>query len=276
MKKLLVILGAAAMLCACKAEAPAGLTVISYNIRMGVANDGDNSWEMRKPASIAMVQTEKPDIFGVQEAFDFQMDYLRENLPAYKGVGVGREDGKIEGEIMGIFWNTETVEMLDWGTYWLSETPDVPSLGWDAACMRTATWAFMKHKATGREFFYVNTHLDHVGWEARRNGLALIESRIAEMNGDRGLPMVLTGDLNIDDEHPTIIEFDQKMQNARKVARETDRTGSYQGWGETSSIIDYVYFKDFSGCAYFKTLSEPYADIPYISDHYPVKAFLEF
>lgn len=275
MKKILLIFASAALLFGCK-QAPAEdtLTVISYNIRMGIANDGENSWEFRKPASIAMIEAENPDVFGLQEAFDFQLQYLLENCPKYKCVGVGRDDGSTEGETMAIFWNTEVVEMEDWGTYWLSETPDVPSLGWDAACRRTATWAFMKHIPTGKEFFYVNTHLDHIGEQARRNGLALIESKIAEMNGDRNLPMILTGDLNIPDNHPTILEFDQRMQDARKVAEQSDRNGSWHGWGICSDVIDYVYFKGFASCKSFKTLCEPYAEIPYISDHYPVKAVL--
>lgn len=276
MKKLfLLVLSPVLLLVSCKnADVQDTLTVISYNVRNARGHDGDNNWEFRRPASIAMVSEEKPDVFGVQEAFKPQYDYILENCPAYKCVGVGRDDGSLQGETMAIFWNTETVELEDWGTYWLSETPDEPSLGWDAACRRTATWAFMKHLPTGNEFFYVNTHLDHIGVEARRNGLALIESKIAEMNGDRNLPMILTGDLNIPDDDPTILEFDGRMQNARKVAAVSDSIGSYQGWGTASEIIDYVYFKGFSSCESFKTLNEPYVGIPFISDHYPVKAVL--
>ena len=273
MKKLILIGAFAALMAAGCSQSPE-LTVISYNIRLGVAGDGQNSWENRKSASIAMVEAEMPDVMGLQEAYDFQYQYILDNCPEFGCVGVGRDDGSKEGETMCIFWNKGTVELEDWGTFWLSETPDVPSLGWDAACRRTATWAFMKHLPSGKEFFYVNTHLDHIGEQARRNGLALIESRIAEMNGDRGLPMILTGDLNIPDDNPTILEFDQRMQNSRKVAQISDRTGSYQGWGKASDVIDYVYFKGFSSCKSFKTLADPYADIPYISDHYPVKAVL--
>ena len=139
-----------------------GLKVISYNIRMGSANDGTNSWQYRYPASAMMIDDQKPDIFGLQEALPDQFKYMDEILVDYKGVGVPRDDGKKNGEIMAIFWNKKTISMLKWGTFWLSETPDEPSLGWDAACKRTATWALMKDKKTGRKFFYVNTHLDHV------------------------------------------------------------------------------------------------------------------
>ena len=106
------------------------LKVVSFNIRMGVAKDGENSWEFRKQASAAMVNELRPDIIGLQEAFDFQAEYIKEQCPDYDGVGVGRDDGKSAGEMMMIFFNTRTVELKDWGTFWLSETPEVPSFGW--------------------------------------------------------------------------------------------------------------------------------------------------
>ena len=155
-------------------KTPPQLTVISYNIRMGEANDGTNSWTYRYPASAMMIVDQKPDIFGLQEAYDYQVTYLSEYCPGYKSVGVGRENGKHEGEHMSIFYNTKTVKLLKWGTFWLSETPDTPSMGWDAACKRTATWALLQDKASNKKFYFVNTHLDHVGVEARKNGLPWI------------------------------------------------------------------------------------------------------
>lgn len=282
MKKFLLLLCMAMpLLAACNTNSDSDtLTVISYNLRNNSRNEDDpaNNWDNRKPASKAMIDTEKPDIFGVQEAYPSQENYLLEVCPKYKAVGVCRDNGVDEGERMSIFWNTETVELLDWGTYWLSETPDVPSFGWDAACRRTATWAFMKHIPSGRKFFYVNTHLDHIGVEARRNGVALVEAKIAEMNSEN-VPMILTGDFNIPDDDPTILEIDSRMMNSRNVAKVTDRKLTYNGWGneEEACRIDYVYSKGFSGCDLFKTLDGNYVEgIKYISDHYPVKAVLRW
>ena len=127
-----------AMPVAANAGSPDEITVISYNIRNGEANDGTNSWQYRYPTSAMMIMDQKPDIFGIQEAYDYQVAYLKEYCEGYKCVGVGREDGKHDGEHMSIFYNSKTVKLLKWGTYWLSETPDKPSLGWDAACRRTA------------------------------------------------------------------------------------------------------------------------------------------
>ena len=120
----------------CSGNEDSTLKVISYNIRYGAADDGDNSWEFRRPASIAMLQEQDPEIFGLQEALGRQVRYLSENLPKYKNVGVGRDDGIAKGDRMTIFYDTTRVTLLDWGTYWLSETPDVPSFGWGAACRR--------------------------------------------------------------------------------------------------------------------------------------------
>ena len=115
------------------------LKVMSYNIRLGSANDGTNSWGLRYPATAEMIEDQMPDIFGVQEALASQIRFIEDNFVNYKSVGVGREDGKKDGEHMSIFWNKKTVSLLKWGTFWLSETPEKPSMGWDAACKRTAT-----------------------------------------------------------------------------------------------------------------------------------------
>ena len=176
---------------------------------------------------------------------------------------------------MSIFWNTKTVDMKDWGTFWLSETPDTVSKGWDARCVRTATWGFFKMKKSGKEFFYVNTHLDHRGIVARREGLALVREQIARRNPDN-LPMVLTGDFNIRQSDSLIVDFSQVMKNARVEAAQTDTLGTFHGWGTTSKIIDYIFYDGFSACRYYKTLTDSYAGKPYISDHYPIVAILEF
>ena len=253
------------------------LTVISYNIRLGEADDGTNSWKYRLPASSMMIEDQKPDIFGLQEAYIYQVRYLEEYVKGYKSVGVGREDGKKEGEHMSIFYNTKRIKLLKWGTFWLSETPDKPSKGWDAACRRTATWALLKDKASGRKFYYVNTHLDHIGKEARAKGLSLILDRIKDINPD-GLPMVLTGDLNVTPDDPCLRNLDLRMKSARDVATSTDRSGTFHGWGRLKEpeIIDYIYYSGFRSCTKFSVVKQPYDNRTFISDHYPVKAELIF
>lgn len=267
------LLMAALFLPGCGQAEKTQLTVISYNIRQGVADDGDNSWEHRRPATIEMLKDKHPDIFGVQEAFDFQISYITDNLPEYESIGVGREDGKNSGEHMSIFYNTEVIEMIEWGTFWLSETPEQPSLGWDAACRRTATWALLEK--AGHRFYYVNTHLDHIGKEAQKNGLALIVDRIDDINPE-GYPMVLTGDFNVTPDDPVLDDLETMMLSARDKAAETDHLGTFNGWGGSDSVIDYIWYSGFSSCDRFETVRQQYGGIPYISDHYPVRAVLTF
>lgn len=289
--KLLLLVSVLMTFAQCK-PAQEELNVVSFNIRMGVAKDGENSWEYRKTASAEMVKNLAPDIMGVQEAFDFQTEYIKEQCPDYDGVGVGRDDGKTSGEIMMIFYNTKKVELEKWGTFWLSETPDVPSFGWDAACRRTATWALLKMRKSGKEFYYVNTHLDHIGRVAEKNGLKLIVDRIDSIN-PQGFPMILTGDFNVLPQDAVLNDLNKIMSSARATADTTDSTPSFNAFGKplkqaaigdqfvdlttTDGLtIDYIYYSGFSKCPKFRTVTESFADVPYISDHYPVTATLEF
>ena len=253
------------------------LKVMSYNIRMGAAKDGTNSWEYRYPATALMLEDQKPDVFGVQEAFNYQIRFIEDNFMDYDCVGVGRDDGKQKGEFMSIFWNKKTVKMLKWGTFWLSETPEKPSMGWDAACKRTATWALMKDKKTGKQFYFVNTHLDHRGAEAQRKGLELIVEGIAQIN-PKGYPMVLTGDFNVKPDNAALKDLDTKMQSARKIAPRTDNHPTFNNWGKIKPdmVIDYIYVSGFSACPEYHTVTEKYGTWKYVSDHYPIYAKLIF
>jgi endonuclease/exonuclease/phosphatase family metal-dependent hydrolase len=282
MRKLTLIIAAVLMVLPFKSSAQKqtrdyDLKVMSYNIRLGTAKDGTNSWEYRYPATALMLKDQMPDVFGVQEAFDFQVKFIEENFKDYDCVGVGRDNGKSEGEHMSIFWNKKNVKMLKWGTFWLSETPEKPSKGWDAKCKRTATWALMKDKKTGKHFYYVNTHLDHRGSEARRQGLNLIVSRIDEIN-QKGYPMVLTGDFNMKPDDAALTGLEQRMQSARKIAPKTDNHATLNLWGKGKAdmVIDYIYVSGFSACPEYHTITEKYGTWKYVSDHYPIYAKLIF
>jgi endonuclease/exonuclease/phosphatase family metal-dependent hydrolase len=282
MRKLTLIIAAVLMVLPFKSSAQKqtrdyDLKVMSYNIRLGTAKDGTNSWEYRYPATALMLKDQMPDVFGVQEAFNFQIKFIEENFTDYDSFGVGRDNGKSEGEFMSIFWNKKTVKMIKGGTFWLSETPEKPSMGWDAACKRTATWALMKDKNTGKLFYFVNTHLDHRGAEARRKGLELIVSRIDEIN-PKGYPMILTGDFNIKPDNEALVGLEQRMQSARKIAPKTDNNATFNNWGKAKSdmVIDYIYVSGFSACPEYHTITEKYGTWKYVSDHYPIYAKLIF
>ena len=179
---------------------------------------------------------------------------------------------------MAIFYNTSKIKLLEWGTYWLSETPDEHSKGWDAGYKRTMTWAKMQMKYSGKEFFYVNTHLDNEGPLARENGLKLILDKIAEKNSDNH-PVVLTGDFNIIPTDSVLdVLADAEMLDARTTAPKTDNLATFNDWGNknTEKVIDYIYYRGFSSCPEYETIVKTYENIPYISDHYPIVARLMF
>ena len=220
-----------------------------------------------------MINDEKPTVFGVQEAKADQIAYLKENLPQYGYIGVGREDGKDGGEHMSIFYLKDQVELLDGGTFWLSETPDVPSKGWDAACKRSCTWTKLKMKDTGKEFAYINTHLDHVGKVAQREGLALICKRFAEIV-PVGMPAFLTADFNALTNDPIFEPLNAEMFDAREKAPETDRRATFNGWkagneNDANKVIDHIFFRGAEAHT-FKVLRDKDYGAPFISDHYPV------
>lgn len=270
-----VLLSSVTFEAAAKKSSQDEVKVISYNIRVINSKDGANGWKYRAAAAPAMIKDYAPDIFGLQEAMPGHLEYLNKTLPKYASVGVGRDDGVSKGEHMSIYYNTKTIKLEKWGTYWLSETPDVPSKGWDAACKRTATWALLTVKSTGKQFFYVNTHLDHRGAVAQQKGLDLIVSRIAEMNPE-GLPMILTGDFNVETDSPVLAELNTRMLDARKTAEKTDFRATFNGWGSSAIVIDFIYYSGFSSCPEYETIVRQYEGVPYISDHYPIMAVLKF
>ena len=251
------------------------IKVMSYNIRNGRAHDKSNSWTHRRPATILMLQDQQPDVFGVQEAFDYQVAYLADNLEQYNWYGVGRQNGQSKGEFTAIFYNTKTIQLDDQGTFWLSRHPERPTRGWDAMFKRTATWALMTHLESGKQFFLVNTHLDHVGKKARSNGLALVSKFIKEKNTQH-LPVVLMGDFNVTPDAPCLTSLDAHLQSVREQAAVTDTISSFHKWGTKYEVIDYIYQSGFTQMPHFETVTQPYGDRQYISDHYPITAILVF
>lgn len=251
---------------------PNHIKVISFNVRVGSAKDGDNSWDNRKKAAINLLYKENPVVFGVQEALQAQLVYLRQQCPAYKDIGVGRDDGRNTGEHMSIFFNEQRVELEKWGTFWLSETPDVPSKGWDEEYCRSVTWAFFKDLANGTRFMYVNTH-GPLNKTANAQAMTLLARKMAELNTEK-LPSILTADFNIGPESANFAPIRQSMKNAREAAPQTDELDTYNGFGSGSGIIDHIWYNGFNALSY-RTIRDTYLNVPYVSDHYPIVATLE-
>lgn len=282
MKKVIMMLLAAITLMGCASEdKKATVRWSTFNLRYDNQGDAPNNWDNRKERVATFVKEQKLDVVGTQEVLHNQFEDMKNMLPGFEGIGIGRDDGKTKGEYSAIFYRKEMFDALDSGTFWLAENPDsVGMMGWDAACTRVATWAKLQHKATGKVIMAVNTHFDHVGVEARKNSALLIIRKIKEIVGDQ--PAVLTGDFNVTDEsdaYQTITTNEFVLKDAHKIAEEaTGVAYTFHGFErvpvEERSKIDFVFV---TPQVKVKSSFVP-AEVPgaILSDHCPQCVELEF
>ena len=183
LRSLLLIALVAVVFCGCHSYQPTSITVASYNLRNANGSDSakGNGWGQRYPVIAKMVQYHDFDIFGTQECFIHQLKDMKEALPGYDYIGVGRDDGKEKGEHSAIFYRTDKFDVIEKGDFWLSETPDVPSKGWDAVLPRICSWGHFKCKDTGFEFLFFNLHMDHIGKKARVESAYLVQDKMKEL-----------------------------------------------------------------------------------------------
>lgn len=255
-----------------KKETP--FNIITYNIRYNNTGDGVNAWPARKDKVAGLLKFHKADIFNVQEALIEQINDLKNSFPEFECYGLGRDDGKEAGEHMSVFFRKSRFEKLAEGTFWLSETPEKPGMGWDAACNRTCTWLKMKDKITNKTFFVFNTHLDHRGMKAREEGVKLILNRIAEINKEN-LPLILTGDFNLVKESAPVQSVLKILNDSRdkSIAPAYGPDGTSGGFqvSERSRIIDFIFINDKVKVLRHGILSDSFG-LYYPSDHKPVLA----
>ena len=250
------------------------MKIMSFNVLCGGRDE--RIWPKRIERVVAAIKANDPDSFGVQEAHIGWMMVLEEFLPEYDYVGVGREDGKLDGEFSAVFYKRDKFTPGEKGNFWLSETPDVPGLGWDAACVRICSYVVLEEKDTGKKFCHFNTHLDHIGAVAMQKGAELVTLKANEICPD--YPAVFTGDFNVTpDSAPCKAVKDGGFIDARDVAAITDKDNTFHYWlGEEKyrSVIDYVFVKGDIEVKSFKVDRNEYlGDVP--SDHYPVIAEIE-
>ena len=203
---------------------PADVRVMSFNIRFGTAADGDNHWEKRKQFLVDTIKAFDPDLLGTQETLAFQRDYLAENLQGYDVIGVGRDDGGENGEMMALFFKQSRFEKIEEGHFWLSQTPEQPgSISWDSALPRMVTWVKLRDRrqANAKPILFFNTHFDHRGAEARVESARLLRSRVVELGA--GCRVVVTGDFNTGEESEPYKALFAKYGGARSPLRDAYR-----------------------------------------------------
>ncbi len=256
------------------------LKVMSYNIKYDNPSDTANNWENRKEFLISQLHYYAADVFGTQEGLHNQLEDIKSALPRYDYVGVGRDNGNTEGEYSAIFYDTEQVELLEDGTFWLSPTPDKPSKGWDAALNRICTYALFKDKDSNEIFWVFNTHFDHKGDLARLESSKLILHKIKEINTEnRGV--VLTGDFNLTDDQQGIKVITKQMTDTHLKAGKNafGPTGTFNGFHFEKPVtkrIDYVFVSKGGFKVLKSGILSDSKNCKYPSDHFPVLVDLDF
>lgn len=249
------------------------LTVMSFNIRLNVESDKDNAWPKRKQDVADLLTYYHPDYFGVQEALPEQMKDIKSGLKNYEYIGVGRDDGKEKGEFSAIFYDTNKLEIVKSGTFWLSETPEKPSIGWDAALNRICTYAIFKDKKSKKEFLAMNLHFDHVGNVARVKSSELILKKIKELN-PKNLPVTLSGDFNLTDDSEPIKILSQNMKDTfyHSETKHYGPVGTFTGFNVNEvpkERIDYIFTNGFKIRSH-RHINDRRENLLYPSDHFPV------
>ena len=251
----------------------AQMNVMTYNIKYANENDGENSWSFRKSHITNQLKFYEPEIFGVQEALLSQLEHFKESLQQYEYIGVGRNDGMQTGEFSAIFYKSEMFTVLEKGTFWLSETPSKPSIGWDAAYERICTYALFQKVDSEEKFWVFNTHFDHVGETARQNSAALILKKIKELNKE-DYPVILTGDLNLEPDSEPVKLITKTFSDSRGLAENVTfgpegTFNNFQFQEPVTRRIDYVFTSPEIEVLKYAVLTDS-KDLRYPSDHFPV------
>ncbi len=249
------------------------IKVISYNLRVDFGGDGENNWEFRRDFLAGQLAFYHPDFIGTQEGKAHQLRFIDSLLTDYQYIGISRDNSKTEGEFSAIFYNQHKFKLIAENTFWLSETPEKKSKGWDAAYERICTYGLFEDRQTQKQFYIFNTHLDHIGEAARINGIKLIVSKISTVNTKK-LPLILTGDFNSEPKS-AIYEYlsgfltDAKTASKAKPFGPSGTFNAFKFHEPVTRCIDYIFIGKNIDVAQYAVLSDS-KDCKYPSDHLPV------
>ena len=302
MKKLFFSIIAAAI---CLQMSAQELNVASFNIRNNTPADYEHNdgWNQRVDILCDMIRFSAFDAFGAQEVKHQQLLDMLERLPEYAYMGVGRDDGATAGEYSPVFYNKEKFKCLGGGTFWLSETPDEISRGWDARLNRICSYAHLKDIKTKQEFWFFNCHLDHIGVIARRESVKVIIDKVNEIAGPKA-NVIITGDFNVNqfsEPAATILSTGRVIDSFAAAEKKFAPSGTFNSWSidnYTSSRIDHIFVSSDAKVSRYGVLTYHYwfdqkkgnskfVDAPKeiesekreahtLSDHYPINAFVSF
>lgn len=274
--------------CTRSARPPLRLRVLSFNLRYMNSGDTDwRAWTARRDAAAALIARDNADLIGTQEGLRNMLDDIKERVPGYVEIGVGREDGQTQGEYCAILVRANRFEVIKSGTFWLSDTPEVPnSKTWKNRVTRICTWAHLHDHRTGRELYFYNTHLDHESQEAREKGAAQIAAHLqtnARSRSGELLPFALTGDFNATEDNPAIKTLkegplslvDSWRALHPQVPREESGTYHVFTGKQNGPKIDYIFVPPMARLLDAAILRDG-APEAWPSDHFPIRSTVEF
>ncbi len=252
----------------------------TYNLRYENASDTGNLWVNRAPVIESLIRFYDFDILGTQEGLIGMINDLSKALPRYERYGIGRDDGKDAGEHSAIFFKKDKFTLLGHGDFWLSQTPDKPSLGWDATCCnRICSWVYLQDKKTKKKFYVFNTHYDYQKDVARNESSKLILEEIKKIAGNQ--PVIFMGDLNGSNNSEWYKKIDESgilKDTYKKAKYPYANNPSFQDFGKAildSEIIDHIFVSNNFLVKKWGILSDTYHG-KYPSDHFPVLAEVDF
>jgi len=246
---------------------------MTFNIRYNTPDDGENWWELRKEEVVELLKHYHPDFIGIQEAMPSQLNFIAENLYAYRYIGHGRDGLNTDSEAIPIFYNSTKYELIDNKVFWLSETPEEVSRGWDAALNRIAVHGVFKNKITNQTIDIINTHFDHKGKIARLKSAELLITYIKE-NDLAQKRIVLMGDFNsLPTELPIkILESQLHSGYSTKESPAYGPIGTFNGFNTIKTVtkkIDYIFTKNINIKKY-RCIDDRRKNNLYLSDHFPI------
>ncbi|MGL4293113.1 MAG: endonuclease/exonuclease/phosphatase family protein [Bacteroidales bacterium] len=277
MRKLYFVFLLALGLISCRKE-PVAVNVASFNLRMNTSRDSLNAWPYRAQNVRALIRFHEFEIFGVQEALPEQMEFLSQ-MPEYTSVGKGRDDGKHAGEHSAVFFRNDRFDLIDSGDFWFSETPEIPSKGWDAKCCnRICSWAKLEDRDSGRQLVFFSAHFDHEGDIARVKSAEMMVDKINKIAG--GLPAVFVGDLNSVPSSEAYLVLSGSLKDAANVSETApygpEETFNNFDWQTIPSArIDYIFVNEPVSVKKYGVLTDSKGR-RYPSDHFPVLARIQF
>ena len=256
------------------------LKVITYNIRYDNPNDGENKWDLRKDFLSKQIQFYAPDVFGIQEGNLHQLQYLDSTLVDYEYIGIGRDNSPNQGEFSAVFYNHKKFRLIKEATFWLSETPEKVSKGWDAMFERICTYGLFEDIKTKQRFYLFNTHFDHVGVVARTNSAKLIIEKITTINKEK-LPFIVTGDFNSEKDSEAYKYLSNQLNDAQIISKTSSfgppgTFNNFEFHKPVNLLIDFIFTSKNNIEVLKHAILSDSKDCKYPSDHLPVYAEIIF